>query len=203
MKKFSLIIALCLMLTIGGVYATWIYSGNQVEPQTQQFVGQMGGMDHEGNAGSYTFINEGLEFAVEPNTQEAKETTIVWNDKSLVLNFTPKSDISDAAKEAALNATIIVEIISENAGIYNGQTVYSIAPDFKITLDESKWTPVDTDADDVVDHYSFVIDKSNIEGSILIEKIALPSEDDYVLFKEAIKNVKFRVRVTGATISAT
>ena len=112
MKKLSLLIALCILLTIGGVYATWIYSGNQIDAQTTPFVSKMGGLDHEGNSGSYTFIENSLEFSVEPDAQDTKITTIVWTEGTVKLVFTPKGDINDTMLANALNATITVELAS-------------------------------------------------------------------------------------------
>ncbi len=196
MKKFSLLIVLCMLLTIGGVYATWIYSGNQVDPQTQPFISQMGDIDHEGNAGSYSFTNDGLGFAVEPTTQEEKVTSIVWNDKSVILTFTPKLDISDAALEDALNATIVVELASDTAGTYQERTIYTIKQDFAITLNQGSWQGHDTNDDNIMEYYTFVINKTNISESIEIYPFELPTEDDYADFKAIIQNVKFRLKVT-------
>ena len=126
MKKLSLLIVICILLTIGGVYATWIYSGNQIDAQTTPFVSKMGGLDHEGNSGSYTFTENSLEFSVEPDSQDTKITTIVWNNGSITLVFTPKGDINDTMLANALNATITVELASSSAGEYKGETIYTV-----------------------------------------------------------------------------
>ena len=124
MKKFSLLIALCLLLTIGGVYATWIYSGSQFDARTEPFVSKMGGMDHQGNAGAYTFTNNSLDFSIEPDTQETKKTTLVWGTGSVTLTFTPKGDILSDTLTRALSATITVEQASDTLGNYGGQPIY-------------------------------------------------------------------------------
>ena len=112
MKKLSLLIALCMLLTVGGVYATWIYSGNQISAQTEPFVSKMGGLDYTGNSGSYAFTENSLDFAVEPNNQDDKITTIAWGTGSVTLVFTPQKDINDAMLAKALSATLTVEFAS-------------------------------------------------------------------------------------------
>ena len=193
MKKLSLLIVLCILLTIGGVYATWIYSGNQIDAQTTPFVSKMGGLDHEGNSGSYTFTDNNLEFAVEPDSQDTKITTIVWNAGSITLVFTPKGDINDAMHAKALNATITVELASSSAGEYKGETIYTIDSSFKLSLTEDDWTSHNDG-----EYYTHTITANEIKDAISIGSFHLPNEDDYNDFKTAIQDVKFRVKVTPA-----
>ena len=193
MKKFSILIALCVLLTVGGVYATWIYSGNQIDAQTEPFVSKMGGLDHEGNSGSYTFANNSLDFAIEPNTQETKITTIVWGTGSMQLVLTPKTDINDAMLQKALNATITVELASSTAGEYKGETVYTIDPNFAVTLTAGDWTSHNDG-----EYFTYTITADTIKNAISIGSFHLPSEDDYTEFKSVIQDVKFRVKVSPA-----
>ena len=193
MKKLSLLIALCILLTVGGVYATWIYSGNQIDSQTTPFVSKMGGLDHEGNSGSYTFTENNLEFAVEPDTQDTKITTIVWGTGSMQLVLTPKTDINDAMLQKALNATITVELASSTAGEYKGETVYTIDPNFAVTLTADDWTSHNDG-----EYFTYTITADTIKDAISIGSFHLPSEDDYTEFKSVIQDVKFRVKVSPA-----
>ena len=203
MKKFSLLIALCLILTIGGVYAAWIYSGTGLGAQTEPFVSKMGILDHDGDAGTYTFTNNSLDFSIEPNNQQEKITTLVWGEGSMTLVFTPKVDISDTALENALTATITIEQASATLGSYNGETIYTVNSDFKIVLTENSWTPHDNNADGVTDYYTYTITKANVEGSVSVGQFHLPTEDDYNEFKTAIQDVKFRVKVTPKVTTPT
>ena len=193
MKKFGILIALCVLLTIGGVYATWVYSGNSIDAQTEPFVSKMGGLDHEGNSGSYTFANNSLDFAVEPDTQETKITTIVWGTGSMQLVLTPKTDINDAMLQKALNATITVELASSTAGEYKGETVYTINPDFAVTLTADDWTSHNDG-----EYFTYTITADTVKDAISIGSFHLPSEDDYTEFKSVIQDVKFRVKVSPA-----
>ena len=193
MKKFSLLITLCILLTIGGVYATWIYSGNQIDSRTEPFVSKMGGLDHEGNSGSYSFINNTLDFAVEPDAQDTKVTTIAWGNGSMTLVFTPKGDINDAMLAKALTATIDVELASSSAGEFRGETVYTVDDAFSLTLAASDWTSHNDG-----EYYTYTIVADTIDEAISIGSFHLPSEDDYTEFKTAIQDVKFRVAVSPA-----
>lgn len=193
MKKFSILIALCILLTVGGVYATWIYSGNQIDAQTEPFVSKMGGIDHEGNSGSYSFTENSLDFAVEPDSQDTKITTIVWGTGSMTLVFTPKGDIADDMLTKALNATITVELASSTAGTYKGTTVYTITPGFAIELTEADWTSHNSG-----EYYTYTITAAKVEDAISIGAFHLPTQDEYEEFKAVIQDVKFRVKVAPA-----
>lgn len=193
MKKLSILIALCILLTVGGVYATWIYSGNQIDAQTEPFVSKMGGIDHEGNSGSYSFTENSLDFAVEPDSQDTKITTIAWGTGSITLVFTPKGDISDDMLAKALNATLTVELASSTAGTYNTFDVYTIDPNFAVELTEADWTSHNSG-----EYYTYTITSATIEDAISIGNFHLPTQDEYEAFKAVIQDVKFRVKVTPA-----
>ena len=195
MKKISILIALCMLLTVGGVYATWIYSGNQLASQTEPFVSKMGVLGYEGTSGSYTFTHNDLDFAVEPDDQQTKNTTIAWGSGSMTLVFTPKKDISDVALANALNATLTVEISSSSAGVYNEETVFSVDPGFKVVLNTEENAWVETTNENGT-YYTYTITADTIKGAISIGNFSLPTEDDYNDFKAAINDVTFRVKVT-------
>lgn len=193
MKKLSILIALCVLFTVGGVYATWIYSGNQIDAQTEPFVSKMGGIDHEGNSGSYSFTENSLDFAVEPDSQDTKITTIAWGTGSITLVFTPKGDISDDMLANALNATLTVELASSTAGTYNGTAIYTIDPNFAVVLTEADWTEHNSG-----EYYTYTITAATIEDAISIGSFHLPTQDEYEEFKSIIQDVKFRVKVAPA-----
>ena len=194
MKKLSLLIALCMLLTIGGVYATWIYSESKIDAQTEPFVSKMGVIGHEGDTGVYTFVNNSLDFAIEPDAQDTKITTLVWGTGSMTLVFTPKSDITDADLARALGATLTVEQASTTLGTYDSTTIYTIDTEFEIVLDaETDWEEHDDGA-----YYTYTITGEDLEGSVGVNAFHLPTEDEYIAFKAAIQDVKFRVKVTPA-----
>ena len=198
MKKLSILIALCMLLTVGGVYATWIYSEGQIDTQFKGFSSGMGGIDHEGNSGLYEFTLNGLSFTVEPNTQKDKITTIVWAENgTMTLTFTPKGDITDAMLAKALNATLTVEFAAADVagGTYDNQTIFTINPDYKIELTADDWQEQTSENGT---YYTYTITKDTMADSISVGSFHLPTEDEYHAFSTAMQSVKFAVRVTPA-----
>ena len=198
MKKISLLVLLCVILTIGGVYAAWIYSGNQIGSQDEQFLNKMGGLDYSGNSGSYTFTDNSLDFAIEPNNQDDKITTIVWGHGSMTLVFTPSADINETMLEKALTATITVICSNDTLGEYKGEQIYNLDTDFKIELNADSWTKHDNENDGFVDYYTYSIDAAKIEDAISINQFKLPTEDDYNDFKVEAEKPVFKVVVAPA-----
>ena len=198
MKKISLLIALCMLLTVGGVYATWIYSGTSLDVQTESFISALGGLQHEGSSGLYSFTNNTLKFAVEPDNQQDKNATIVWDETtSITVVFTPHGDISTQGLATALNATFT--IISNTLGTYNGADIYSINPDFAIVVTPDNWTGYGAqNADGVYESYTYTITATALKEAnpISIADISLPTEDDYNDFNAANGNVKFKIQVS-------
>lgn len=200
MKKLSLLVALALLVTVGGVYATWTYSGHSIDPQTEPFVSKMGALDHEGNSGAYSFSNNSLDFSVEPDDQMTKNTTIRWGTGTITLTFTPKGDITPDALNKALTAVVTVEQASSSLGEYDDTVIYDINEAFEIVHTPSHWTGHGTpNTAGVYDYYTHTIEASNLESAISIGSFQLPTEVEYEAFKTAIQDVKFRVRVVPGT----
>lgn len=197
MKKLSLLIALCMLISIGGVYAVWTYPGETMESQTEPFVSKMGDIGHTGSAGSYTFSGNSIDFSIEPNNQDEKITSIVWGAGQVTLTFVADANISDDAKSAALNATISIVNTSATLGEYDSQAIYTLDSTKVITLNESSWTKVDNQT------YTYTITAQTLEGlgAISINPFSLPSQDDYDDFKTANAAVRFAIKVTPGALS--
>lgn len=189
MKKLSILVALIVCVTIGGVYATWTYAGTEVASQQDPIINKMGEVTFSGAAGAYHVENNTLAFIVEPkeNTYDAQLTT----SGSATIRFTPDATISDAALEDALNATITVVGTDLAAAKYEETQIYTLNESFKITLDKTKWTMVGND-------YTYTLAASELKDSVEIGTFNLPSHDHYVAFQEVQKAAVFRINVAAA-----
>lgn len=194
MKKLTILVALLLCVTIGGVYATWIYAGDSILSQTDPFANKMGDVDTEMSAGSYHFTNNSIAIVVEPNNNTDHLTTLTWSG-SVTLRFEANSSISAAPLQKALNAVITIEAVDLVNGVYDDGTgskqIYTLNDTFKIQLDDSKWTQ---ESEYV---YTYEINAADLAGAVTMESFHLPTYDDYKLFKVAQDVVKFKFRVNA------
>lgn len=99
MKKLSVLIALALVLTIGGAYATWTYANGAVTlPNQSENVGiSMGTKDYSGSVGSVA-VTTLPSFVVEPVADKSDYHTNLEGSGNLVLTFTPDDHASDDIK---------------------------------------------------------------------------------------------------------
>ena len=202
MKKLSLLIALCMLISIGGVYAAWTYPGETMETQTEPFVNKMGDLSHTGSAGRYTFTNNSIDFSIEPDTQENKLTTIKWGNGQVTLTFYAEDNISTDALNAALNATISIVNTSSTLGTFTDpvthqtDSIYDLDLTKTITLQRADWTTQDNKV------YTCTITAERLDAldAVSINQFALPTQDDYEAFRTANAAVRLALKVTAAAI---
>ena len=200
MKKLTLLVALLLCVTIGGVYATWIFAGDTILPQTDPFTNKMDDVDTETSAGSYHFVNNSIAIVVEPNNNTDHMTQIRW-EGSVTLQFRANTTISDAPLAKALSAAITIEAVDIASATYDdgegagARQIYTLNDTFVIQLDESKWTP---DASDEY-LYTYTINAADLAGAVTMDSFHLQNYDAYKAFKTAQDVVKFKFRVKPGT----
>lgn len=192
MKKLTVLVALLLCITIGGVYATWIFAGDTILSQTDPFVNKMGDVDTSTSAGSYHFVNNTVNLVVEPENADSYKASITWTGE-VTLQFAANDTISAAPLERALNATIIIEAVDIAGAKYKGTQIYTLTEGFKIQLTEDSWS-----YDEGTNTYSYKITAAALAGAISIDNFTLETYDEYRAFKLAQDIVKFKFRVNPA-----
>ena len=91
MKKLSLLIALCMLLTIGGVYATWTYTQNtDVADEAVNMNINLTDVAYSGSYGTYKVDTSSLKLAIEPKA-DTTHTTALYIEGNIVVTFTPNS----------------------------------------------------------------------------------------------------------------
>ena len=105
MKKLSALIALMLCVTIGGVYATWTYGGNDVADAFNEVKVTIADATIEGSQGTYTITSNLVITADQNNPQEHKAILDFASNNAdpiyLKVTFTPSSIASKEVKEGA------------------------------------------------------------------------------------------------------
>ena len=117
MKKLSLLIALILCVTIGGVYATWTYTSNNIFDEDTTVEVGMGEAVATKAPGNFT-VTSNFKIMIEPLDQVDTDTTkananhiaaIDWvltsgEKPQITFTFTPDADASMAIKESGPSA---------------------------------------------------------------------------------------------------
>ena len=132
MRKFSLLIALALLITVGGVYATWIYTGSDIADITGNRTVTMGNVEFEGSSGSYFVDTAGLVMKIEPEDNTATGDQVAKRFKAtlqisgqIVITFTPNG-LADPDVVANGVATKFWFTPSNASWTYGGNTIITI-----------------------------------------------------------------------------
>ena len=192
MKKLTVLVALLLCITIGGVYATWIFAGDNIMSQTDPFVNKMGDVDTSTSAGSYHFVNNTINLIVEPESVDSYKADITWSGEA-TLQFAANDTISAGPLNKALNAIITIEAIDIDLATYNGNKIYTLNNSFKIQLSEDSWA-----YDNATNTYSYKITAAALADAVSIGDFSIDNYDKYKEFKLAQDVVKFKFRVNPA-----
>lgn len=131
MKKLSVLIALALVLTIGGAYATWTYLTGEMVAVDEEMAVAMGGLEELNTPYGTYKIDSIPTYIVEPKSATNRVTTLqeTKNDEGestspdLVITFTPATNAEDTVKNNAIPTVLTIEIDDENPfGTYNDGT---------------------------------------------------------------------------------
>ena len=100
-KKLSMLAAMALCVTVGGVYATWIYATDAVPTAYATMGVTMTGTSTGGQAGELTIVGANVDLEIDdPKDDKVHKATLVSNPSGeFKITFTPntnaESDIKD------------------------------------------------------------------------------------------------------------
>jgi len=88
MKKLTLLVALILCVTIGGVYAAWTYTGNTMGTASRSLSHGMATATTEGNVGLYKIEHNDIDIKIDQTAPENYTAKLVITG-SVTVSFTP------------------------------------------------------------------------------------------------------------------
>ena len=125
MKKLSLLIALCMLLTIGGVYATWTYTQNtDVADEAVNMTLNLTDVAYSGSYGTYKVDTTGLTLSIDPKAGTT-HITALYVTGNIIITFTPNSVAPSEIKENGVPTTYAFTLANPNWQ-YNGQDIVTI-----------------------------------------------------------------------------
>lgn len=197
MKKLSLLIALVLCVTIGGVYAAWVYANPDTEVAKDVPVGVGLNVETSGHVGTYSLEFTGTPFAVEPvsttdYTAQLKKMTDVY------LVFKPVPNASQDILDKGIDTYLYIKNKAALESLmYDGQKIFTVndydSHASAIEIKRDAFTKQDG---------SFRIEISDIilEAIKLID-IELNTRDAYNLFEAAMEPGGQAVNISIAVTS--
>lgn len=210
MKKLSLLIALCMLLTIGGVYATWSYVGSTdiIDAFSESKVTITDAVI-EGTYGIYKVESNLILSVDQANDDHEAELVFSSNDNQAVylkVTFTPSANAPKAIKENAIPSELYFGVTTpmqykmDAAGNYdaNGTAtdIFSFANPGNGTLDNTfTWTK---NADGT---FTYEMDVDDLKEQIMLSQtFVLDIKAEHDAFRTALAG-NIVARVTDGTVN--
>ncbi len=182
MKKLSLLVALALLITVGGVYATWIYTENtDVADEAVNMTLNLTDVAYSGSYGTYKVDQSSLKLLIDPKEGTTHITSLVI-EGSLVVTFTPATYAPAEIKEGGVPSTYSFSLSNQNWTYDDGEGEKSI-----VTLHEES-------THNIVWHsngdgtFSYTLNAEDLAEHIFLTGFELDTKSDYDAFNAALAN---------------
>ena len=203
MKKLSILIALMLCITIGGVYATWSYAGtNDIADQLVEAKVTIANIEYKEANGVYT-IDSNLVLTVD-QANEKHEAKLVYGsnnseDPYIKITFTaadyasPDIKANAVPSELYFGTTTPMQYTNKDGDKVD---IFWLSNTGNNTLDnEFTWTPEGNNK------FSYTLDKAAIENCIKLNgTFVLGTKVEHDKFRNAL-NGNIVARVTDGTVN--
>jgi len=192
MKKLSVLIALILCVTIGGVYATWVYSqSDDVADITGAKAITLTEATFTGTYGTYHVDTAGLTMQVDPK-EGTTHTTALKISGDLVIGFTPNTYAPAEVKTNGVPSTFAFSLSNANWQ-YSGENI--------ITVDTAThnivWTPDGNGA------FTYTISAAELANYITLTEFTLDTKADYDAYDGVLTNGQIVISVSDGKNAST
>lgn len=192
MKKLSILIALVLCVTIGGVYATWVYSqSDDVADITGAKAVTMTEATFTGTYGTYHVNTDDLSMVVDPK-EGTTHTTALKITGNLVISFTPNTYAPEEVKTGGVPSTFAFSLSNSNWK-YDGTDIMTV----DTTKYDITWTP------DGEGGFTYVISAAELANYIHLTEFTLDTKVDYDNYDAVLTNGQIVVSVSDGKNAST
>lgn len=189
MKKLSLLVALALLITVGGVYATWTYTQTtDVADESVHMALNLTNVTYEGSYGTYEIDKSGLNMAIDPK-EGTTHTTALKITGNLVIKFTPATYAPVEVKEDGVASTFQFSL-TNNDWKYNGTNIVTLQHTNPHNIN---WTK---QADG---SFTYTMDAATLAGHISLTEFTLDTKADYDAYNAALGTGQISVTVSDGT----
>lgn len=199
-SKLGLISVLCLVLVIGGVFATWNYATNKIEnPATDTMGLSLTLADTESERGTLSVTSKPTLTIDDTNNDYLAELVITGD---LVITFTPKANSEVSIINNGINLAITFEVPEDLK--YNNAAIITCVG---FNLEAGEGTTKTTTVGDATLTYSVVksngnfvytITKAELAKVFTLSSISLPTYTDYTNFDNVLSGKNITVKVADS-----
>lgn len=192
MKKLSMLIALILCVTIGGVYATWVYSqSDDVADITGAKAITMTEATFTGTYGTYHVDTSNLSMVVDPK-EGTTHTTALKIEGNLIVSFTPNTYAPVEVKTNGVPSTFAFSLSNSNWQYENTNIL-----------------TVDTDKHDITwvadgnGGFTYTLSAADLAGYIALTEFTLDTKVDYDAYDAVLTNGQIVISISDGKNAST
>ncbi len=137
MKKISVLIALIVCVTIGGVYAAWTYTGSTVSSVDRTISHGMTTASTDGDVGILKVVSNTVDVVID-QTAVGDYTAKLVITGQITVSFTPNPGAPDEVVNNAIEAKATLYTKNAAANTYEGKEIYVSPADSYVNLDWEK-----------------------------------------------------------------
>lgn len=179
MKKLTLLVALILCVTIGGVYAAWVYTGNTMGTASRTLSHGLATATTEGNVGLYKITHNDIDIKIDQTAADDYTAKLVVTG-SVTITFTPNPGAPSDIVANALPTVAYLALTDSAANLYEGKEIYKVA-DTKLDL---VWGAPDADG-----VFSATVTADQIDTLLDIDTFVLDTHAKHTAFHEVEEHV--------------
>lgn len=192
MKKLSLLIALILCVTIGGVYATWSYtaSNDVADEKGELTIALVPQPNIIGTYGTYAVDVSGVTVAIDQKDEGDHTAVLKFSDDSkVVISFTPATNAPLSVKENGVESTFSIRTSKDFVYKTDAEGNYSAEGTDKpvFTFQNHQAQAFDWTKDPETGVFSYTIDATALRSMITLNTFVLDTLAEYQAFSTAIE----------------
>ena len=196
MRKLSFLIALCTLLTVGGVYATWTYTQNtDVADESIGMSMNLTGVAYSGSYGTFNIDTSSLKLTIDPKPGTTHITSLLAEGE-IVITFTPNSVAPENVKENGVDATFAFSLSNSNWQYDDGEGARNI-----VTLAHDGTEDIDWGTPDSNGVFTYTISAAEFLNHIQLGEFLLDTKAEYDAFSIALQQGQIVITVSDGIVT--
>lgn len=192
MKRLSVLIAMILCVTIGGVYATWTYTQNtDIADEQIHMTMNLTDVAYSGSYGTYKIDTSALKMNIDPKAGTTHDTALYITGQ-IVITFTPNSVAPETVKENGVASTFQLTLTNNN-WLYEGRPIVTLAHN---EAEEITWGQPDEQG-----VFTFVISAEELAQHISLTEFTLDTKAKYDAFNLALGQGQITITVSDGQVT--
>ena len=190
MKRLSILVALILCVTIGGVYAAWLYTSNTVGGVDRTISHGLTTATYEQDAGILQVKSNTVDIAIDQTAELDYRAKLVITGE-VVVSFKPNPGASNTVLESGIPAIATIYTKNAEANLYGGSPIYVSPEGSKVALVWEKLPDGTFEATITAAQIDTLLD--------LGAEFTLASHDEYIALHELEENITITLVISQGT----